>query len=124
MCSFPKICNISVLLPIITVLSADEITFTNKRPDTNFKFWHSCFYKCDKALDFSVDIISIPQTEATSAVLLEPSSPYFLNTMVISVGLLLLAVACGLLYQACYKWRCGTTSDKGTLYWLFALYIM
>ncbi|XP_022804392.1 phosphatidylinositol phosphatase PTPRQ-like [Stylophora pistillata] len=54
------------------------------------------------------------ETESTSAVFFEPSSPYFLNTMVISVGLLLLAVTCGLFYQACCYRLCCKRARKGT----------
>ena len=44
------------------------------------------------------------QTEAESVGFFEPSSPFYLNTMIISAGLLLTAIICGLFYQAfCYK---------------------
>ncbi|CAH3196688.1 unnamed protein product [Porites evermanni] len=46
------------------------------------------------------------ETEKTSFVFFEPSSPYYLITMIISAGLLIIATICGLFYQnLCYKRR-------------------
>ncbi|XP_078352789.1 uncharacterized protein LOC144637600 [Oculina patagonica] len=55
------------------------------------------------------------EVDSNSAVFFEPTSPYFLNTIVISAALLFIAVACGLFYQAfCFKQLCGETGDEGT----------
>ena len=58
----------------------------------------------------------IIQVESSSVVFFEPSSPYFLNTILIGATLLFIAVACGLFYQAfCYKQLCEETGDEGVL---------
>lgn len=57
-------------------------------------------------------------------VFFEPTSPYFLNTLVISAVLLFVAVVFGLFYQAfCYKKLCGETGDQGMLNSLLAMKI-
>ncbi|KAL9951704.1 hypothetical protein ACROYT_G044426 [Oculina patagonica] len=61
------------------------------------------------------DDVEQSEVDSNSAVFFEPTSPYFLNTIVISAALLFIAVACGLFYQAfCFRQLCGETGDEGT----------
>ena len=63
------------------------------------------------------------QVESSSVVFFKPSSPYFLNTILISAALLFIAVACGLFYQAfCYRQSSRETGDEG-IYAKFIIYV-
>ncbi|XP_020624695.1 uncharacterized protein LOC110062176 [Orbicella faveolata] len=61
------------------------------------------------------DVVDQSEVDSSSVVFFEPSSPYFLNTMVISIALLFFAVLCGLFYQSiCYKRLCRKPGTQGT----------
>ena len=54
------------------------------------------------------------QTEETSSVFFEPSSPYYLITMIISAGLLIIATICGLFYHnLCYQGCLREMDEEG-----------
>lgn len=62
------------------------------------------------------EVVMFLQVESSSVVFFEPSSPYFLNTMIISIVLLILAVLCGLFYHSvCYKRLCREPGNQGML---------